>query len=120
MHVQALSLEGGKAVGHRQKLLAHGGQVVQALLQAEVGQIVRADLIAQEGGELLVLFDKSVFPVGAEDMMPVLNLFYGGVELALQLFVDAAAEDLRDLVGRQTPEPDLATALEDVLNGEVA
>ena len=94
--------------------------MVQALLQAEVSQVVRADLIAQEGGELLVLFDKSVFPVGAEDMMAVLDLFQGGVELALQLFGEAAAEDLRDLVGCQTPESDLATALKDPVNGEVA
>ena len=51
--------------------------------------------------------------------MAGLDLFEGGVELGLQLFGDAAAKDVRDLVGRQTPESDLATALEDAVNGAV-
>jgi hypothetical protein len=46
VNIQILRLEGGEAVGDRQELLAHGGQVVQAFLQPEVGQIVGADLIA--------------------------------------------------------------------------
>ena len=87
--VQALRLEGGEAVGDRQELLAHGGQVVQALLQPEIGQIVGADLIAQEGGELLVLLDEGVFEVGAEDVMAVLDLLQRGVEFALQFLGDA-------------------------------
>ena len=61
VNVQALRLEGGEAVGDRQELLAHGGEMIQALLQPEIGQIVGADLIAQEGGELLVLLHEGVF-----------------------------------------------------------
>ena len=119
MHIQALRLEGSETIGDRQELLAHGGQMVKAFLEPEVGQIVRADLIAQEGGELLVLLDEAVFPIGAEDMMSVLDLLEGGVELALEFLGDAAAEDLRDLVGRQPPESELTTALEDPVNREV-
>ena len=52
MDVQALCLEGGEAVGDLEELLAHGGEVVEAFLQSEIGQIVGADLIAQEGEEL--------------------------------------------------------------------
>jgi hypothetical protein len=74
------------------------GQVFEPLPQAEVRQIVRADLVAQEGGELLVLLDKRVLPVGTKDVMPVLDLLEGGVEIAMELFGDARAEDLRDLV----------------------
>ena len=47
--VEALRLEGGEAVGDRQEFLAYGGHVLQTLLQSEIGQIVGADLIAQEG-----------------------------------------------------------------------
>jgi len=100
--------------------VAYGGQVVQALLQSKIGQIVGADLIAQKSGELFVLLDEGVFAVGAEDVMAVLDLLQGGVELALQFLGDAAAEDLRNLVGRQPPESNLAGAFEDSVNGEVA
>ncbi|MBK7234294.1 MAG: hypothetical protein IPI02_01225 [Sterolibacteriaceae bacterium] len=75
----------------------------EPLPQAEVGQIVRADLVAQEGGELLILLDEGVLPIGAKDVMPVFDLLEGGVELAAQLLGDTRAEDLRDLVGRQSP-----------------
>ncbi len=61
-----------------------------------------------------------MFEVGPKDMMPVFDLLEGGVEFALQLLGDAAAEDLRDLVGRQPPESNLAGAFEDPVNGEVA
>jgi hypothetical protein len=84
MDVQALCLEGGEAVGDLEELLARGGEVVEAFLQSEIGQIVGADLIAQEGGELFVLLDEGVFEVGAEDVMAVLDLLQGGVEFALQ------------------------------------
>ena len=46
----------------------------EAFLEPEVSEIVGAEFVAQEGGELLVLFEESIFPVGAEDMMPVLDL----------------------------------------------
>src|ERR1019366_659487 len=120
VNVQALRLEGGEAVGDRQEFLAHGGQMVQALLQPEIGQIVGADLIAQEDGELLVLLHEGVFEIGAEDVMPVLDLFQRGVEFALQLLGDADAEDLADPVRGQPPQPNLAGAFEDAVNGEVA
>ena len=116
--IQALCLERGETIGNRQELLAHGGHMLQSLLQSEIGQIVGADLIAQEGGELFVLLDEGVFEVGAEDVMPVLDLLQGGVEFASQLLGDAAAEDLRDLIGRQPPESNLAGAFEDAVNGE--
>ena len=118
--VQALRLEGGEAIGDAEELLAHVGQVIEPLLQAEVGQIVGADLVAQEGGELLVLLDEGVLPVGAKDVMAVLDLLEGGVELAVQLLGDAGAEDLGDLVGRQPPQPQFAAALEDLVDREVA
>ena len=78
--IQALCLERGETIGNRQELLAHGGHMLQSLLQSEIGQIVGADLIAQEGGELFVLLDEGVFEVGAEDVMPVLDLLMPGMD----------------------------------------
>ncbi|MDQ3774650.1 MAG: hypothetical protein M3461_09905 [Pseudomonadota bacterium] len=62
MHIQALRLEGSEAVGDLQELLAHGGQMGKAFPEPEVREIVRADLIAQESRELLVLLDEPVLP----------------------------------------------------------
>jgi hypothetical protein len=58
VNVQALRLKTGKAVRDFQEPLANGGQIAESLLEAEVGQIVAADLVAQKGCELLVLFEK--------------------------------------------------------------
>ena len=73
--------------------------MLQTFLQPEVGEIVGAELVAQEGGEPFVLFEESVFPVSAEDVMAVLDLLQGGVQLAGQAAGDAGAEDFRDLSG---------------------
>ena len=94
--------------------------MAEAFLQAEVRQVVRADFIAQERGELLVLFDESVLPVRPENVMAVLNLLQRSVELALQLLRDATAKDLGDFVGRHPPESHLAGALEDLVDGETS
>src|SRR5437867_11023107 len=92
----------------------------QAFLELEVAEVVGAELVAQESGELFVLFEESVFPVSAEDVMAVLDLLQGGVQLAGQAAGDAGAEDFRDLLGRETPQTQLATALEEAMDGEVA
>ena len=113
-------LEAGEAVGDGLESLAHGVEMVESLLQAEVAQIVGAEFVAQEAGELLVLFEEGVFPVGAEDVMAMLDLVDDRCEFAAQAFVQADAEDLADPVGRQPPEADLAAALEDLVNGKVA
>src|ERR1700751_4002917 len=119
MRVQASGLEGGEALGDAEELLAHLSQMVEPLAQTEVRQIVRADLIAQEGGELLVLFDKGVLPVGTKDVMPMLDLLERGVQIAMQPVGDARAEDLRDLVGRYPPQPQFTTALEELVDPKV-
>src|SRR3984893_18408103 len=98
MRVQASGLEGGEALGDAEELLAHVAQVFEPLSQAEVRQIVGADLGAQEGGELLVLLDKRVLAVGTKDVMAVLDLLQRAVEMAMELLVDVRPDDLRDLV----------------------
>src|SRR3990167_8402930 len=120
MHIQALRLEGGKALGDPKKLLTYVGEVFEPLLQTEVGEVVRADLVTQECREFLVLLDERVFPVGAKDVVAVPDLFQRGGKLALEPLVDAGAEDLRYLVGGETPQPQLAATLEDLVDRKVA
>src|SRR5215470_9168661 len=94
--------------------------MLQTFLQSEIAKIVGAELVAQEGGELFVLLEEAVLPVGAEDVMAVLDLFQGGVQLASEPAGESGAEDFGDLVGGQAPEPQLTTALEETMDGEVA
>ena len=94
--------------------------MVQSLLEAEVGEVVGDQLVAQEGGELFVLLEKGVLEVGAEDMMAVLDAIDDGGELAAHLAVQARAEDLGDLVGGQPPQAELAAAFEQFVDGKVA
>src|ERR1017187_7100817 len=102
-----------EAVGYLEELFAYRLQMAEAFLKAEVREVVRANFIAQERGELLVLFDECVLPVRPENVMTVFNLLQRSVQLALQLLRDAAAEDLGDLVSGHPPQTDLAGALED-------
>ena len=95
-------------------------QMVQPLLQSEVVQIVGAEFVAQIAGEFLVLLEKCVFPVGAEDVVAVLDLVDHGGQLAAQPLVAPHAENLADAVGGQAPQADFAIALEDFVDGKVA
>jgi hypothetical protein len=94
--------------------------MVQPLLEAEIGEVVGDQLVAQEGGELFVLLQEGVFEVGAEDVMAVLDAVDDGSELALHPAVYAGAEDLGDLVSGEPPQAELAAAFEQLVDGEVA
>ena len=88
--------------------------------EAEVGEVVGDQLVAQEGGELFVLLQKRVFEVGAEDMMAVLDAVDDGGQLAAHPAVQPGAEDLADLVAGQPPQAELAAAFEQLVDGKVA
>src|SRR5215472_8103172 len=90
-------------------------QVVQALLETEVLEIVGTELVAQERRELLVLPEDRVLEVGAEDVMAVLDLLDYRGKLAAHSAVRPLAEDLGDLVRRQPPQPELAASLEQLV-----
>ncbi len=92
--------------------------MIESLLQAEVAQVVGAEFVAQEAGELLVLLEKRMFPVRSENMMAVLDLIDHRGQFAAQSLIQADAEDLADAVCRQPPQTDFATALEDVVDRE--
>src|SRR4051794_5558661 len=74
VHVQALCLEACETMGDDLESFPYGVEVIESLLQTEVAQVIRTEFVAQEAGELFILFEKSVFPIRAEDMVAVLNL----------------------------------------------
>ena len=119
MDIEALSLETGETVGDGLEPFADGVEMIEAFLQAEVAQVVGAEFVAEEAGELLVLFEEGVLPIGAEDVMAMLDLIDDRGEFSLQPFVQPHAEDLADPVRRQPPEADFAAAFEDLVNREV-
>jgi hypothetical protein len=80
--IEPLRLKAREAGGDALEALADGIEVVQSLFEAEVGEVVGDELVAQKGGELFVLLQESVLEVGAEDMMAVLDAIDDGGELA--------------------------------------
>jgi hypothetical protein len=105
VNVEPLGLATRESVRDGLKLLAHGVQVVEAFLQAEVTQVVRADLVAQEGRELFVLLEEGVLPVGSVDMMAVLDLLDDRAQLAAKLLSQTNAENLTDLMAVRRHSP---------------
>ena len=56
MNVEGLGLETGEAVGDDVEPFTDSVEMFEPLVQAEVAQVVGDELIAQEAGELLILF----------------------------------------------------------------
>src|SRR5262245_57300262 len=80
----------------------------------------RGNFASEESEKLLVLLDKGVLEIGSQDMMTVLDSLQGRVDFALKLFANALTEELRDFVSGQKQKPQLAGALKEVSDGEVA
>ena len=97
--IEPLRLEAGEAAGDGLEPLADGIEMIQSLPELEISEIVGDQLVAQQGGELFVLFEEGVFEVGAEDMVTVLDAVDDGGELATHPAVEACAEYFGDLVG---------------------
>ncbi len=74
MDIEALSLETSEAVNDGLESFPHGVEMIEPFLETEIAQVIGAKLVAEEAGELLVLFEERVFPVGAEDVMAMLDL----------------------------------------------
>ncbi len=94
--------------------------MVEPLAQAEVGEIVGDQFVAQKGPELLILFEEAALEVGAEDMMAVLDLVDDRGQLAMHPATDPLAEDRGDLVSAEPPQAEFAAALEQLVDGKVA
>ena len=87
MNVKPLGLVRGETAGDGLELLPDRLEIAQALLETEVPEVVGAELITQEGCELLILLQERVLEVGAIDMVAVLDLLDDGGELAGDLAV---------------------------------
>ena len=120
MDVEPLGLEAGEAVGDGLERVADRIEMVQPFSQPEVGEVVRAQFVAQESRELLVLLEEGAFEVGAEDMMAVRDAIDHGCELAAVPAAEASAEDRSHFVSGEPPQAEFATALEHLVNRKVA
>src|SRR6266567_3469238 len=120
MDVEPLRLEAGEAARDGLEPLTDGIEMIQSLPEPEIGEVVGDQLVAQEGGELFVLFEEGVLEVDAEGMMTVLDAVDDGSELATHPAVEARAEDFGDLVGGQSPQAEFAAAFEQLVDGKVA
>jgi hypothetical protein len=69
-----LGLEAGEAVGDDLEPFTDSVEMFEPLLQAEVAQVVGDELIAQEAGELLILFQEYMFPLRTENELSVFDL----------------------------------------------
>src|SRR5262245_49362674 len=83
MDIEPLRLEAGEAGGDGLEALAHSLKMLQSLLEAEIGEVVGDQLVAQKGGELFVLLQEGVLEVGTEDMMAVFDAVDDRGELAV-------------------------------------
>ena len=120
MDIEPLCLEAGEAGGDGLEALAHSLKMLQSLLEAEIGEVVGDQLVAQKGGELFVLLQEGVLEVGTEDMMAVFDAVDDRGELAVHPAVHAGAEDRGDLIGRQPPQAEFAATFEQLVDREVA
>jgi hypothetical protein len=105
MYIQALRLEACETIRDGLEPLADGIEMIEPFLQAEVAQVVGTEFVAQEAGELLVLFEEGVFPARPENMMTVLDPVDHRREFSVQPFVQPDAEDFADPIRRQPPQP---------------
>src|SRR5215470_8839023 len=120
MDVEPLGLEAGEAADDGLELLTHLIEMVQPFAETEVVEVVGAEFVAQQCQELLILSQNRVAEIDAEHMMAMRDLIDDGVKLAPVLAVQAGAEDLGNLVGRQPPEAEFAASLEQLVNWKVA
>jgi hypothetical protein len=114
------AFKAGEAAGDGLEGLANRVEIVEAFAQAKVGEVVGTQFIAQEGRELLVLFEEGILEIGAIDMMAVRDPVDDAGELAAVATMKARAEDRRHLIGGQPPQAEFATAGEQLVDGKVA
>jgi hypothetical protein len=92
VHVQGLGLKGGEPVSDGGQRGAHGVEVLQALVQPEIPEVVAQGFHPQEGRELLLHPQDSVLRVAAQHVMAVLDLLEDAAQLAAQALVEAEPE----------------------------
>ena len=119
MDIQGWGFELGKMVGDGGEGPTDGFQVIQGFFQSEVFQVIAEDLQAQEGGKLFIQAQHGVFAAGAQHMMAMVHPLQDSGELTSDPLVETKAEHLRELVGREAKQSEVAEALEESMDGEV-
>jgi hypothetical protein len=76
--VEPLRLVSGETVGDGLERLTDRIEMVQPFLEAEVGEVVGAEFVAEESRELFILLEEGALEIGAEDMMAMLDLIDDG------------------------------------------
>src|SRR5215831_9304802 len=118
--IQGLGLELSQMVGDGGEGLTDGFQIIQGFFQSEVFQVVAEDLQTQEGGELFIPAQHGVFAAGAQHLMARVHPFQDRGEFTSDSLVETKAEQLRELVGREAEQPDVAGELEEFRDGKVS
>lgn len=118
--IEPLCLETGEPADDAVEFVADLVEMVDALFETEVVEIVGAQFVAQKHRELLVLSENCIAEVGAKHVVAVFDLIDDGGELAAVVALQTAAEHLGDLVCGQSPQAELATALEELVDREIA
>ena len=75
MHVEQFGLRLSETVGDVLEALPHRLPMRECFFKAKVLEVVADDLLAQERGGLLVLFEEGVFVIGAEDLPAMVEAF---------------------------------------------
>src|SRR4029450_3148268 len=116
VHFERLGFEVDEAIGDAGKLAAQSFQVLQSFVEAEIFHSVDADLYAQERAELFVHAAHEILTVDPHHVMTPVELFQNAIQLASQAFGEAYPKDVSHLVGSQAEQPQLAGALEDLMD----
>ena len=69
MDIEPLCLVARETAGDGLKRLADLIEMVQAFPQTEVGEVVGAEFVAQEGRELFILLEECVLEIGAKRLL---------------------------------------------------
>src|SRR5919109_1839920 len=89
-------------------------------MNSEVAQIIGGQFVAQVSEILLVLFEPCMFPIGAEDMLAVLDALQDGLEFAVDPIAVTACEHTANFNAGDTPQAQFTTTLEQFSDGMIS
>jgi hypothetical protein len=118
--VEEVGLDPGEPIGDGDESCPERREVLQPFVQAEIFEAIDADLDTQERAKLFVHPRHEALAVDAQHVVSVVDFLQHGVQLATEPLVFPDAKDLRDRIRGQAEDPELARALEDLVDREVA
>jgi hypothetical protein len=100
--------------------LTHGIEMVEGFLQAEIFKVVAKRFDAKKSGELFVHPQHGAFRAGAQHVVSMVDLLQHGLELPAKSFVETETKDIGNFIGGQAHQSDIAGALIELMDREVA